>query len=88
MKEFQCRKGCGACCIAPSFSFATPGFPNGKPAGVPCSHLTDDFRCSIYTHSERPDVCASFQALPEHCGSTREEALLLLARLEALTRGE
>lgn len=32
---FECRPGCGACCIAPSISSPIPGMPEGKAAGVP-----------------------------------------------------
>jgi hypothetical protein len=80
-----CRTGCGACCIAPSLSSPIPGMPGGKPAGVRCIHLTADCQCGIYTDPLRPSVCASFPAMPEHCGAGREEALLLLWRLERLT---
>lgn len=53
-----------------------------------CIHLAADCRCAIYTNPERPAVCASFQAAAEHCGATKEEALLLLGQLEQLTCGE
>jgi hypothetical protein len=58
---------------------------DGKPAGVPCIHLTPDLRCGIYGDPARPAVCASFPALTDHCGKDREEALRLLAELERLT---
>ncbi len=82
----ECRPHCGACCVAPSISSPIPGLPAGKPAGVRCPHLTDDLRCAIYGDPARPRVCASFPARPDHCGGTREEALALLASLEAATR--
>ncbi|MDF2182907.1 YkgJ family cysteine cluster protein [Neptuniibacter sp. CAU 1671] len=75
----ECRLGCGACCIAPSISSLN------KPAGVPCVHLTEDMRCGIFGKPERPKVCADFPALQEHCGTRREEALILLTQLEADT---
>jgi hypothetical protein len=59
--------------------------PGGKPAGVRCLHLTTDLRCAIYDDPGRPAVCASFPAVADHCGSSREEALALLAALEAAT---
>jgi Fe-S-cluster containining protein len=65
--------------------------PQGKPAGMRCSQLTPDNRCSIHGLRERPAVCASFPALAEHCGSGPEEAMLRLAELEQMTasiRGE
>jgi len=82
----DCRAGCGACCIAPSISSPIPGMPDGKPAGVRCIHLTDDFRCALYGKPERPAVCNSLRASEEMCGATREEALAYLERLERLTR--
>ena len=81
----KCRPGCAACCIAPSISSPLPGLPGGKPAGVPCPHLTTDLRCALYGAPARPAVCASFPARPDHCGADRDEALRLLVALEAAT---
>ena len=81
----ECRPLCGACCIAPSISSPIPGMAGGKPAGVRCLHLTADLRCAIYGDPARPAVCASFPAVADHCGSSRAEALALLAALEAAT---
>lgn len=78
----KCRERCGACCIAPSISSAIPGMPDGKPAGVPCIHLSDDYRCLIFGDQDRPAVCDQFKAEPEVCGTSREEALILLVSLE------
>jgi len=78
----KCREQCGACCIAPSISSPIPGMPDGKPAGVPCIHLSADFRCMIYDHPDRPKVCGQFKADEEVCGTSREEAMLLLGNLE------
>ncbi len=78
----KCRPHCGACCIAPSISSPIPGMPRGKPAGVRCIHLTDDYSCGIYNDPDRPQVCADFQADPEVCGNSRNEALRLLQELE------
>jgi hypothetical protein len=75
----DCRPGCGACCIAPSISTL------GKPAGVPCTHLTEDFCCSIFGQPERPACCSGLQPSKEMCGESREEALAWLADLEART---
>jgi hypothetical protein len=74
-----CRPHCGACCIAPSISSLN------KPAGVPCRHLDEDFRCRIFGSPERPDCCAGLQASAEMCGLSREHALNWLAELEVLT---
>jgi len=56
--------------------------PHGKPGGVVCIHLSDDYQCLIYTFPERPKVCGDFKADPEICGASREEALILLGKLE------
>jgi len=76
----DCRPGCGACCIAPSISSLN------KPAGVPCTHLAADLRCTIFGRPERPACCAGLQPSPEMCGESRAHALHWLADLEALTR--
>jgi uncharacterized protein len=53
----------------------------GKPAGVRCIHLLDDYKCAIYNTPAKPAVCSGFTAEPEFCGSTREEALKILYSL-------
>jgi len=80
-----CRQGCGACCIAPSISSPIPGMPQGKPAGVRCVQLTEDLRCAIFDDPARPACCGGLQPSREMCGTTREEAMVWLARLERLT---
>ena len=77
----DCRPGCGACCIALSISSEIPGMAKGKPAGVKCIHLTEDYRCALYNDPARPVVCSDFLAEPEFCGSDREEALKILYSL-------
>jgi uncharacterized protein len=81
-----CRSGCGACCIAPSISSPIPGMPEGKPAGVRCIQLTDDLRCAIFGHPERPAVCGSLRPTAEMCGASAREAFAYLSRLERATR--
>ncbi len=81
----ECRKKCGACCIAPSISSAIPGMPFGKPAGVPCIHLTDEYACAIFDSPERPEVCKTFAAEPIICGDSRADALQILKSLEEKT---
>lgn len=81
----DCRAGCGACCIAPSISSPIPGMPHGKPAGIPCVQLTDDWRCAIFGRPERPMVCRNLRPSPEMCGSDRGDALRRLDLLEAAT---
>lgn len=84
-EPFACRPLCAACCVEPSISSPIPGLPGGKPAGVPCPHLTGDLRCGLFGKPERPRVCASLQPSAEMCGGSREEALAYLRRLEELT---
>ena len=78
----KCRENCGACCIAVSISSTIPGMPDGKPAGVRCIHLMDDYRCALYGDPSRPKVFSDFQAEEEFCGRSREEALEILLALE------
>jgi Fe-S-cluster containining protein len=54
--------------------------PQGKPAGVRCIHLKDDFSCGIY--ERRPKVCRDFKAEEAVCGRNRDEALMILRQLE------
>ena len=80
-----CREGCGACCIAPSINSAIPGMPYGKPAGIPCVQLDDDYRCRLFGRPERPAFCASLHPSAEMCGADRREALSGLRLLEQAT---
>jgi hypothetical protein len=82
----DCRVKCGACCIAPSITSPLPGLPGGKAAGVPCPHLTADWRCALFGRPERPAVCVNLRPEPLMCGASREEALARLARWEILTQ--
>ncbi|QFU25051.1 YkgJ family cysteine cluster protein [Shewanella eurypsychrophilus] len=81
----NCRLGCGACCIAPSITSPIPGMPNGKPAGERCIQLSDDNLCKIFGLDERPDVCSSFTATTDVCGTTNTDAIRLISYLEAQT---
>jgi Fe-S-cluster containining protein len=78
----QCRTDCGACCVAISIGLPFHGMPNGKPAGVPCVHLSPTMRCEIYGDARRPALCDAFLPEREFCGDNREQALQLLAQLE------
>ncbi|MFQ3346927.1 MAG: Fe-S-cluster containining protein [Candidatus Azotimanducaceae bacterium] len=78
----QCRPACGACCIAPSISAPLPGMPDGKPAGVACVHLSEDFACGLFGRPERPAFCAQFRAEVLFCGTSRQQALELIAAVE------
>ena len=82
----ECRKGCGACCIAPSIRGPIPGMPDGKPAGVACLHLDrDTYLCRLWGTEDYPETCRAFAADEAVCGSNRAEALELIATLEAAT---
>ncbi|MBD1587195.1 YkgJ family cysteine cluster protein [Pseudomonas typographi] len=81
----QCRSGCGACCTAPSISSSIPGMPHGKPAGVRCVQLLEDYRCGLFGDPRRPPVCSGFRPGPEVCGDDREAAIRLIGWLEAAT---
>lgn len=81
----ECRVGCGACCIAPSISSPIPGMPHGKPAGVRCVQLSDDKRCKLFGHPDRPAVCRSLRPNLDMCGQTADEAFANLVLLEAIT---
>jgi hypothetical protein len=60
--------------------------PHGKPAGIPCVQLLPDLRCALFGRPERPAFCTGLRPSEEMCGSTREEALVHLHRLERLSR--
>jgi hypothetical protein len=81
-----CRSGCGACCIAPSISSPIPGMPQGKPAGMPCVQLTDDYRCALFGDPRRPAVCVALRPDAAMCGPNREFALAHLNTLEHATQ--
>ncbi|HLP73432.1 MAG TPA: YkgJ family cysteine cluster protein [Bacteroidales bacterium] len=74
----ECRPDCGACCIAISISSPIPGMPEGKPAGVRCIHLHDDYRCALFADPSRPKVCGDYVAEELFCGKDREEAMKIL----------
>lgn len=80
-----CRPGCGACCIAPSIATPMPGMPEGKPAGVRCTHLDAAMRCALFGRPERPSFCVGLRPSREMCGADRGEAIAWLARIERLT---
>jgi hypothetical protein len=55
--------------------------PDGKPAGVRCIHLLDDYKCALFGDPTRPKVCGDYKAEELFCGTTREEALYILKSL-------
>ncbi|WP_326534377.1 YkgJ family cysteine cluster protein [Pseudorhodoferax sp.] len=86
-----CRPACAACCTAPSISTPIPGRDisqpaRPKPAGQRCWQLDEDQRCRLFGRPERPAVCGSLQPEPAMCGSSREQAMAWLQRLEEQTR--
>lgn len=81
----DCRESCGACCIAPSITAPIPGMPNGKPAGVRCIQLDDEYRCKLFGHPSRPQLCDDFKAEQSVCGDNREQAITIISDLELAT---
>ena len=82
----KCRRGCGACCIAPSINSPLPGMPQGKPAGVACVNLDNETgECRIWGTDQYPAFCRRFKADESVCGESREQALEQLHRLEIIT---
>lgn len=59
--------------------------PHGKPAGIPCIHLTAERRCALFGKAERPDFCVGLQPSVGMCGSDRPSAMELLYTLEVQT---
>ena len=78
----ECRKYCGACCIAISISSPIPGMSGGKPSGVRCIHLLEDYRCKLFDNPQRPKVCIDYKAETDFCGTNRDEAMAILYKLE------
>jgi len=60
--------------------------PDGKPAGVPCVQLDEQYRCKIFGLPERPTACGHFKPQFEICGDTREQAMETIAMLELSTQ--
>jgi hypothetical protein len=59
--------------------------PDGKPAGERCIQLSVENLCGIFGRPERPAVCSAFEADPEVCGTSSEEAIRLIGWWEAAT---
>lgn len=81
----KCRIGCGACCVEVSISSPLPGLPNGKPAGVRCPNLTSAGTCGVWNTPVFPDICRRFQATPDFCGTSAEEAVVRIRSMERAT---
>jgi hypothetical protein len=58
--------------------------PEGKPAGVPCIHLTDDYLCALFNSPSRPKVCINFGAEKIICGNSRDDAMETLEAMEGM----
>src|SRR3954454_1041764 len=43
----DCSRCAALCCVGPAFARSSD-FAIDKPAGTPCLHLLDDFRCEIH----------------------------------------
>ena len=84
--EFECRVGCGACCIAPSIETPFFGMPDGKRAGERCVHLDAQNRCELFGKPERPQWCIDLQPSQQMCGGDDEAAMRILEQLERDTR--
>lgn len=82
----ECRKGCGACCIAPSITQPYHLMPEGKRAGERCVHLDDDHLCRLFGDHRRPACCNGFQAEELFCGRDFVEGIAILSALEAETK--
>ncbi len=80
----NCRPQCGACCIAPSIHSPIPGMPHGKPAGIPCIQLDEDYRCKLFGKPERPAFCGGLQPSLEMCGTPEQPRSYAIAWLDAL----
>lgn len=74
----------GVCCVTLSISSTLPEMPLGKPAGIKCIHLSDDYRCYIYFSTDKPKVCTNFNPEPEFCGTGKDEALKIFYSLSKL----
>ena len=77
--DFECRAGCGACCVAPSITTPFFGMPDGKRAGERCVHLDTDNLCALFGRRERPQWCRDLRASPQMCGDSAVEATRILA---------
>lgn len=60
--------------------------PFGKPAGMPCVQLDDDYRCRLFGKPERPSFCTSLRPHVSMCGADRGEAFSALDALELATQ--
>lgn len=61
------------------------GKVQGKPAGIPCVQLDEDYRCKIFGLPERPACCSGLQPSEEMCGMDRKYAIDFLQSLEVQT---
>ena len=83
--RLDCRPGCAGCCIYIHISSPIPGYPGGKPAGTRCINLDKNNLCALWNTEQYPAVCREFTPNIEFCGTNREEAAVLLSRIESMT---
>lgn len=62
--------------------------PGGKPAGMPCVQLADDLSCRLFGNPIRPKVCLALTPASDVCGTSRADAMHLLAEMESATMPE
>ena len=62
--------------------------PQGKPAGLPCVHLTESYTCAIFGDSRRPTVRATFRPEIAFCGVSRDDALQRIQQLDLISHPE
>lgn len=82
----ECRKGCGACCIAPSITQSYYQMPHGKKTGERCVHLDNDNACLLFGSEHRPKFCQDFLAELFICGNSFEEAMRTITELDIQTQ--
>jgi hypothetical protein len=58
--------------------------PHGKPAGIPCVQLDEDYRCKLFGKPERPAFCGGLQPSLEMCGAPEQPRTYAIAWLDAL----
>ena len=60
--------------------------PAGKAAGLGCVQFDQAERCRLFGRPERPAVCSCLQPSADMCGSSREQAMAWIGRLEQHTQ--
>jgi hypothetical protein len=79
----DCANCFGLCCVALPFA-ASADFAADKDAGVPCTHLRDDFGCGIHDRLREPLRAGRADCAPpfrRFCGASLRGARLIAADL-------